>query len=404
MPVDPLRVLVVATKAPWPPVDGGRLVLLKTIEALAAAGHRIELVAPVAGGPDERGRAAAGLAEIATPHLVPTRPRPALSTVIAGLVGRMPVTVARHARPEVARAVAGVIDGGGIDVVHAEQLHTLPQLDAVFRAGLPVVHRAHNVESLLWDFTACHRGPVARPLLAFEARRMSDFEVRTLARTDATVALTQTDRRDLEELVPGAAVHTVRAPFAAELPPGPDRLPGDPAVVTLTSPSWAPSRAAAERLATVIWPAVRGRRPDAVLHVFGAGHHLDGLDGVVPHPPPADSRTAFPAGAIVVIPERHPTGVPMKALEAWARGLPLVVDRHTAAILEAGDGAELVAADGPGGYADAIDRLAGDDELRKRVVDGGRRALADRHDPRDVAERLVRVYRWAISRSSKPEV
>jgi len=33
----PLRILVVATKPPWPAVDGGRLVLLNTIEALAAA-------------------------------------------------------------------------------------------------------------------------------------------------------------------------------------------------------------------------------------------------------------------------------------------------------------------------------------------------------------------------------
>ena len=83
---------------------------------------------------------------------------------------------------------------------------------------------------------------------------------------------------------------------------------------------------------------MRRRLPAAVLHVFGGGPNLDGLDGVARHPSPADSRTAFPDGAVVVIPERHPTGVPMKALEAWARGLPLIVDGPTAEILDAGDG------------------------------------------------------------------
>jgi hypothetical protein len=42
-----MRILLVATKTPWPPIDGGRLVLLNTIEALRDADHHVTLVAPV---------------------------------------------------------------------------------------------------------------------------------------------------------------------------------------------------------------------------------------------------------------------------------------------------------------------------------------------------------------------
>ena len=40
-PVPPfaMNLLFVATKAPWPPIDGGRLLLARTLEALAALGH-----------------------------------------------------------------------------------------------------------------------------------------------------------------------------------------------------------------------------------------------------------------------------------------------------------------------------------------------------------------------------
>ena len=41
-----MRILWVATKSPWPPVDGGRLLLWETLGALAAAGHDVTLVAP----------------------------------------------------------------------------------------------------------------------------------------------------------------------------------------------------------------------------------------------------------------------------------------------------------------------------------------------------------------------
>ena len=54
-----MKILVVATKPPWPACDGGRLVLWHTLRGLARAGHEIRLIAPVpaggAAGREERG-------------------------------------------------------------------------------------------------------------------------------------------------------------------------------------------------------------------------------------------------------------------------------------------------------------------------------------------------------------
>lgn len=393
--MEPLRILVIATKPPWPPVDGGRLVLLQTIEALAGMGHRVDLVTPAGGEIDE---IADALAPICTPHLVPATPRSAFGSLVRGLAAGVPATVARHSIPAVRRVVDRLLTDGGVDVVHAEQLHALPQAETAHRMGVPVVHRAHNVESMLWAYSASHRGPIASPFFALEARRMSVQEADALASTACTIALTEPDRRALSELDPGASIHTVPAPFPVEMAAGGGPLDGEPAVVTLTSSTWAPSRDAAEHLATRVWPTVRRTLPGAVLHIFGAGHHLDGLAGVVPYPSPDDSRTAFPAGAIVLVPERHPTGVPMKALEAWARGLPLLVNQATAEILDAEDSRELLVAADADETAAALGRLSSEPGLRKRLVDGGREKLRSNHDPARVAEHLTRIYRWAIDR------
>lgn len=394
--MNPLRILVVATKTPWPPVDGGRLVLLNTIEALAAAGHLIDLVAPC---PEGAGEAAEALGPCCTPHLVETRPQSAAAAALAGLTRGVPLTVARHTLPAVRKVVDRILAENRTDVIHAEQLHALPQIEGANPAGVPVVHRAHNVENHLWAYSSRHRSAMTSSVLALETRRMSAYEVQALETTACTVALTEPDRRSLSALVPGATVHTVPAPFAAELPAGDGGLDGIPAVVTLASASWAPSRDAVAHLASRIWPTVRQRLPSATLHVFGGGRELTENDGVVPLPAPSDSRTAFPAGAVVVIPERHPTGVPMKALEAWARGLPLLVDEPTAEILDATDGEELLVAGDAQGYADALARLTDDPSLRRRLVEGGRRALAERHDPARIADHMVRIYRWAMDRA-----
>jgi glycosyltransferase involved in cell wall biosynthesis len=132
--------------------------------------------------------------------------------------------------------------------------------------------------------------------------------------------------------------------------------------------------------------------PGAVLHCFGG---VDGgpLDGVEWHPSPADSALAFASGAVVAIPERHPTGIPVKGLEAWARGLPLIGSSQTAAALEATAGEEILVADDPEAFASGLERLAEEAALRERLTARGRARLRSRHDPAQVAEQLEAIYR-----------
>nr|MCU0305419.1 hypothetical protein [Thermoanaerobaculales bacterium] len=92
----------------------------------------------------------AALSGICTPHLVAARPRRALAATLASLIGGVPTTVARHSLPAVRRVVEAVLGARRFDVIHAEQLHALAQLEGSAARGLPIVHRAHNVESLLW--------------------------------------------------------------------------------------------------------------------------------------------------------------------------------------------------------------------------------------------------------------
>jgi glycosyltransferase involved in cell wall biosynthesis len=388
----PLSILIVATKSPWPPVDGGRVVVLNTIDALAAAGHQVTLVAPVDPEADHAA-ARAALATRCRPELVAARPLGTVAAALSALLHRRPLTIERHRLRAVGARVRELAAAETFDVVQAEQLQAVAQAAPAVAAGAPLVHRAHNLESVLWTYAASFARPFERALLRREARSLAAFERATVARCAATVALTELDAAPLRAAAgPGPRIERVPVPFALELPPSRTPLAGQPAVLTLASPTWLPSRETASRIARVWWPEVRRRLPGAVLHVFG-GVDGDARDGVEWHPAPADSAAAFASGAVVAIPERHPTGVPVKGLEAWARGLPLIGSAGTAAALEAEAGREIVVADDPEGLAAALERLASDPELRSRVVDGGRARLRAMHDPARVAAQLEAIYR-----------
>lgn len=357
----PLNVLVVATKSPWPPVDGGRLLLSLTLEGLEREGCRFTLIAP--------------------------QVTPASSVLAVARSWRLPLALARHAQPAVRGEVERRLAAERFDLVHVEQLQALPQAEPALRRGVPVVLRAQNVESDLWAATAALTPGWKGRVLAREARRLARWEGEAVRRVAATLPLSEEDAERLRRLAGGGRVRVVRAPFP-ELAPGPSALPGDPAVVLLASRGWLPNEDSVRWFLNEVWPAVRAGVPGAVLHVFGG----EAGEGVVHHPPPADSAEAFAPGSILAVPLRIGSGVRMKVLEAWARGVPVVGTSAAVSGLQVQDGREALVADDPAAFAHAVARLRSEPGLAQRLTENGRRALRERHEPARVVADLVSVY------------
>jgi glycosyltransferase involved in cell wall biosynthesis len=140
---------------------------------------------------------------------------------------------------------------------------------------------------------------------------------------------------------------------------------------------------------------VRAALPGACLHVVGVP--VRSSPEVSGRPSPPDSRELFAEGAILVVPLRVASGVRMKILEAWARGVPVVSTPAGARGLEAEDGGELLLADDAETFALALRRLHAEPGLAARLVAAGRRRLETRHEPRTIAARLAEVYARAAS-------
>jgi len=385
-----MRLLWIATKPPVPPVDGGRLVALLTLEALARQGVEITLVAPVEEGVDVAA-AEGALAPLCRPRLVPASPRRPLACLLRSLAGRRPYSIVRHHRPEVLSEVARLVATDRFDAVHAEQLQAFAQARPALRAGVPVVLRAQNVESDLWHATAGLH-PWAGPWLAREARRLARWEGDCVRRAAATVALTAPDAERLRELAGGAArVVTIPPPFPAELPAAERPLPGQPPVVLLGSGGWLPNREGTRWFLEEVWPEIRRRLPRSILHLFApAGERPTRLpDGVEAHDPPADSRDAFAPGSILVVPLRIASGIRMKILEAWARGVPVVATPQAAAGLPAADGENLLLAIEPRDFAAQVRRLLAEPLLAHRLAERARADLAERYRPEKAATGLL---------------
>jgi len=383
-----VHLLWIATKAPWPPVDGGRLLLWESLGALAAAGAEIDLVAPVDPAAFDLAAVAAALGDRCRPHLIATAPRSRLQAALRASFGGLPLSIARHERRRVRHAVAALVAARRPAAVLAEQLQALPQAEPARRAGIPILLRAQNVESDLWTALAAVRGGGVATFLRREARRHARYEGQAVARATTVVALSPEDAGRLGELAAGAGrLEVLRPPFPAELPPGPAPLPGDPAFVLFGSEGWPPNRDAGRWFLAAAWPQIHARAPGACLHVFGGEPGT--APGVIPHPMPVASAEAFASGSTLVLPLRVASGVRLRILEAWARGVPVIATPAAVSGLAGDDGVEWLVARDPDEFATAGERLATEPALRQRLVAAGRERLRRDHGRGDFARRLL---------------
>ena len=135
----------------------------------------------------------------------------------------------------------------------------------------------------------------------------------------------------------GLTVETIRFYERKGVAPAPPRstttLSGDPALF-LFGGGWLPNKDSIRWFFGSIWDDVRRKNPGVTAHVYGDDPSPP-LPSKIRHPSPAESRQLFCNGAILVVPLRVASGIRMKILEAWARGIPVVATPQAASGLDA---------------------------------------------------------------------
>jgi len=133
-----------------------------------------------------------------------------------------------------------------------------------------------------------------------------------------------------------------------------------------------------------------------MLHVYSGDASPRGRNIFI-HAAPDESAQAFAPGAILIVPLRIASGVRMKILEAWARGVPVVATPQAAQGLGATDGRELMIARTGIEFASAIAKLTDDASVRAAMIAAAREFLRMQHNPAKIAEQMLAVYRDAIT-------
>lgn len=386
-----MRLLLVTSRHPLPPWRGNQVRTVQWAEALAE--HELTVLCP----------AGDTVGEIGSARLETVAGRAgALGGILCALGRGTPLQEGLYDRAALRRRARGLLtQGAPFDLVVVQLVRCAWAAEVVATASraTPLLFDAVDSMGLHFDRAAEASSGLRRLVLATEAARCRRREA-WLA--DRSRVVTAVSRRDLDAIGGGGRRMVVpvagRAPAAGAAPSGPR-----PQVVVVTGNlGYRPTVDGVSRFVREVWPRVRQAAPEARLVLAGArparrlralaGRHGVEVHGDVP------SLDPYLAGArLAIAPMAEGSGVPMKVLEAWAAGVPVVVHRWAAAGL--GEHASACAAppdDSPEAWARTVVALLTEPSRAADLAARGRAAWQAGFAPDRVAEAIRAAVAAAV--------
>jgi polysaccharide biosynthesis protein PslH len=174
-----------------------------------------------------------------------------------------------------------------------------------------------------------------------------------------------------------------------------------PVVGMIGSMHWEPSRSAAERLITRIWPLVKQGFPQAKLFIAGwnASRYLQKYSSVqdftltenLAHP-----TDFFCKAAVMVYAPSRGSGMKVKVMESMAYGVPVVTTWEGVEGIDYENGYECWVAETDEELAGKVCRLLGNAAEWRQMRDAARVLIEERYSPSPVVDKMISVYRQMI--------
>lgn len=393
-----LKVLLVAARYPWPPRRGDQIRAVQAISALAEE-NEVTLLAPRPAAGEPQPPAVPCRVEIYEPGGPLAVP---LGLARAGLQG-WPFQTALFVSADLRKKIRELRPRAEVGIL---PLARLAPYAADF-GDLPLVVDLIDSLALNFERRAAVDRPWLRPCLLWEAARLERAERRLIGVSRRTLVVCERDRADLARRVgPEAAgklgVVGIAVPLEISEKSASRAEAAPPALALTGNLGYFVNSDAALWFLARVWPELRRRRPDLRLRLIGDRpggevRRAARAPGVELIASPPDLRALLRASTIALAPMRCGSGVPIKILEAWALGVPVVASAWAAAGTPGRHGVDLeVAGERPDDWVEALLRLLDDPEARARLAEGGRRTLAERFSPEAVHSAWRQGVRGAV--------
>jgi glycosyltransferase involved in cell wall biosynthesis len=323
--------------------------------------------------------------------------------VAANLLSPYPFTVARNYDPALRARARALARDEDFDLLICDSVQMARHMLGV-RGPARVLFQRNVEAQLLRRHAETDAGLLRSRYMAIQWRKMRRFEAACGAWFDATIAVSEPDRRTFAEVYGWSNVHAIDTAVDVDYFRPAGRAEAEDRVLFLGSMDWLPNQDCVAHFVRDIWPSIRRARPGATFHVVGRNpppeiERLSGKDGIVVTGTVPDVRPHLEEAAVVVIPLRVGGGTRLKIFEAMAMGKAVVSTTIGAEGLPVTPGEHIILADDPAAFAAAVTGLLAAPERRAGLGTAALHLVTERFGTETVARQFDSICRNTVQRS-----
>lgn len=408
-----MEILFIVPNVPYPLDNGGRIRVYKLMESLAERGHTIDLLTfdRWETGPEN----AAAMQKICRhvnviPLLERQRHENKRKSQLLSLFQRTSYQYAALYSEKMQEALDRIVQEREYDIIQFEfsQMCYLSMPDYS-----NCVLDQHNVEAELLYRTYTTESGLVRKLFSFvEWRKFHRDEVANTGKFPVCLTTSARDAEMLREEAPAPDYHVIPngVDCAFFNTNGQPVEPDENTIIFTGSIDYHPNREGLNFFLAEVFPLIEEKLPDVKFWIVGRNPppeiqaYGDASDNIIVTGGVPDMPPYFDKAGVVVVPLRIGGGTRLKILEAMAMSKPVVSTRIGAEGINATADTNIVYADKPQDFAQAVVDLLCDEARRKSMGAAGRKLVEQEYDWRSIAVKLEETYEQILAANGEVQV
>lgn len=326
-------------------------------------------------------------------------PLGSLATALDGLARGRPMATAPYFYRRLAQKISALTRRVSFDAVQFEHSFLAPYRHALAPGfnGCTVLS-LHNIGAQQYRTMLNMSSGISRVPAALKWWLMRGWEAHASNEFDQVITVSEGDCGRLHELGARGHVSVIENGVdCSALQPLDEPAEGSDELLFIGTMGYLPNRDAARYFCREIFPRILEHRPGCVLNLVGSGgkEHLADIEkpGVINVTGRVrDIVPWYQRSRLAVVPLRSGGGSRLKILEAMALGRAVVSTSLGREGLALQDGQEIITADEPGPFAEAVVRLLENQSLRDEMVRAARTRVELSYDWDLLAGRLLELY------------
>jgi glycosyltransferase involved in cell wall biosynthesis len=394
-----LKILILASRVPFPQNGGYQIVVYNTIKGLVALGHEVSVVALKPKKHFDNHEPQDELISKINYRAYNIDINVSVIDVAINLFGKTSFNIDKYYDPEFERLLVREVRNNTYDIIQFDGLMVSLYLGAVRKnSGAKLVYRAHNIENQIWQRLAEQKNdPFKKSYLKMHAKRIKSYEQEQLNKFDAITVFTEQDKATL--IAYGTKIPVDVLPVGLNM----DKYHPDysktevPSLFFLGSLDWLPNREGIE------WFLDNFRKEfiDGELPVkfYVAGNDIpESFDdyevmGKIFIQGEVDDALEFVnSKSIMIVPLLSSGGMRVKIVEGMAMEKCIISTSLGAEGINHTDGINILIANNSDEFFEAMKRCITDEEYCRNIGLNARKLIAQQHDIGVVTDKLVSLY------------